>query len=122
LLMKEDDLAGAEEILSQAEAFIDETGEKFWAPEILRLKGTLRQASHPKSAAGLFRRAIADADAMGARMLALRCTLSLARTSGWEEEGRKQLKERLIGFAADETCHDLTEARSILRHPGEMSA
>ncbi|MEM7544969.1 MAG: adenylate/guanylate cyclase domain-containing protein [Pseudomonadota bacterium] len=122
LLIGEQDRSGAEEVLSQAEAFIDETGEQFWAPEILRIKGVMRQKSHPKSAAGLFRRAITEADAMGARLLALRATISLAQTVGWEDEGRKQLRERLMGFAADETCHDLTVARGLLNGTDELSA
>ena len=119
LLAEEGNKPGAEDILSQAEAFMDETGEKFWAPEIVRLKGVLRRRSAPKSAEGLFRRAIKEADDMGARLLALRALLSLAETPGWREEARLQIKERLLAFPADEDCADLRAARAFVAQAGE---
>lgn len=122
LLAREGDKPGAEEVLFQAEAFIEETGEKFWAPEILRLKGVLRRRSHPKSAELLFRQAIEAADAMGARLLALRAALSLAEVPGREEETLRMVKERLLGFAADEDCADLGAARARLARPLGLSA
>ncbi len=122
LLTAEGDKSGAEEILNQAEVFIEETGEQFWAPEILRLKGVLRRQSKPKLAEALFRQAVQEADQMGGRLLALRAVLSLARTPGCEDEGRRMLKERLLGFAADEECADLTEARAFVASGTERRA
>lgn len=87
LLAIEGEKDEAEQVLDQAEAFIAESGEQFWAPEILRLRGVLRRRSQPKAAETLLRRAMAEADAMGARLLALRATLSLAEIPG---RGRKR--------------------------------
>lgn len=122
LLAREGDNAGAKEVLFQAEAFIEETGERFWATEILRLKGVLRRRSHPKSAEALFRQAIEEADAMGARILALRAALSLAEVPGRAEETRAMIRERLVSFAADQDCADLRAARALLGEPAALRA
>ncbi|MEX2519935.1 MAG: adenylate/guanylate cyclase domain-containing protein [Paracoccaceae bacterium] len=122
LLAKEGDKPGAEEVLDHAEAFIAESGERFWAPEIIRLKGVLRRKSRPAEAEALFRRAMAEADAMGARLLGLRAVLSLAEVPGREEEARRALKKRLLGFAADQDCADLAAARATVGKARSLSA
>ena len=62
------------------------TGERFWEPELLRLRGELQILQDPPCATGeaeqTFRKAIEHARSQGAMLLALRAALSLGRTLG----------------------------------------
>ena len=114
LLAVEGNRPGATEVLDQAEGFLAETGERFWAPEIIRLKGVLRRRSDPDGAEALFRRAMTEADAIGARLLALRAVLSFAELPGRAAEAQRMLRARIPAFAEDETSAELDAARARL--------
>ena len=122
LLLDAGDETGAQEVLSEAEVFAEESGERFYLSEVLRLKGVLRRATAPKSAEALFRRALEEADDIGARPLALRALLSLGEAPGCEEEARLALKERLLAFTADARCGELDAARAFVARDSAMPA
>ena len=62
------------------------TGERFWNPELLRVRGELHIAQDPNGGAIIaedaFRDAIEDARSQGAILLALRAAVSLGRALG----------------------------------------
>jgi predicted ATPase len=62
------------------------TGERFWNPELLRLRGELQIAQDPRGSASAaehaFREAIEDARSQGAILLAVRAAVSLGRSLG----------------------------------------
>jgi predicted ATPase len=62
------------------------TGERFWNPELLRLRGELHIAQDPRGSASAaehaFREAIEDARSQGAILLAVRAAVSLGRSLG----------------------------------------
>lgn len=119
LLAKEGRKDEAEEVLAEAERFIAETGERFWAPEIIRLKGVLRRRSRPAEAEALFLRALKEADAMGAHLLSLRALLSLAETPGRREEAAAALRDRLSAFPEEEESAELEAARALAAQPAQ---
>jgi ATP/maltotriose-dependent transcriptional regulator MalT len=68
-----------------------------YRPEVLRLRGELRRKQkHPQLAEADFREAIAFVQAMGAKSLELRATMSLARLlakQGKRDEARTMLAD-----------------------------
>lgn len=97
--------------------------ERFYEPELYRLRGELRLAGIGARAEGDaeqdFRRAIAMAAAQGAQRLELRAATSLARLSGLADDERRHLLIRSTqtisqGMGLD----DMRAARDLLRRVG----
>ncbi len=96
------------------------TGERFWEPELLRLRGELQILQDPQCATGeaeqTFRRAIEQARSQGAMLLALRAAISLGRTlgcTGRTGEARSLIFE--ISRSVDQSAgRDMEEANALL--------
>lgn len=71
-------VAPAHELTEEIIAFATAHDESVYLPELLRLRGELREGADPAAAAGDYRRAIELARATGARGLERRATDSLA--------------------------------------------
>jgi predicted ATPase len=105
--------------VSQAFAFIERYGERFFEAELHRIRGTLLQAdgTNGGEAEAEFRQAIAVARRQQARSLELRAQINLSRL--WHHQGRigdaqhslQQVYER---FAGQENASDVAEARTLL--------
>ena len=87
-------------------------------PEILRIRGELRQKiGQAESAEADFRNAIAFAQKMSSKMLELRATTSLARLldkQGKSDEARAMLAEIYDKFTEGFDTADLKDAKAIL--------
>ena len=101
------------------------TGERFWEPELLRLKGELQIAQDPRcvtdDAEQAFREAIEHARNQGAGLLALRAAVSLGRLlrrRGRIDEARSLIFETSRGLDRL-TGPDMSEANTLL---GELKA
>jgi predicted ATPase len=96
------------------------TGERFWEPELLRLRGELYMAQDPQRAASeaeqAFREAIEQALNQGAMLLALRAAVSLGRSL--HRAGRGGEARSLIFEMSQELQHwrgpDIDEANALL--------
>jgi predicted ATPase/DNA-binding winged helix-turn-helix (wHTH) protein len=112
-------------LLAEALAVADRTGERGYEAELYRLKGELTlqaTAASPQSAVkeeaeACFRKAIAVAQQQHAKSLELRATMSLARL--WQQQGKRQaahqLLEELYGwFTEGFDTKDLQEAKALL--------
>ena len=76
-------------MLQQAEEFIEETGERFYQAETLRVKGEmllLQSSNNAKDAEDCFYHALQVAHEQEAKTLELRAAMSLARL--WQSQGR----------------------------------
>jgi class 3 adenylate cyclase/tetratricopeptide (TPR) repeat protein len=111
-------------LVASAEALIGQTGERWAAPEIYRIHGSLL-CSGPgrddETAIRLFRRSLASARRLEAVGWELRTSISLTRllmsTSGSDRrraEARDALKSVRARFPADETSADLREADELI--------
>lgn len=97
----------------------------FWLPEIHRLRGRLVLGEDPGGdavqAEASFRTALATADALGARSLALRASLDLARLLECRGERGAALESLSLGvapFAGAGGFADLDAARVALAQAG----
>jgi predicted ATPase/class 3 adenylate cyclase len=81
VLQKTGHLDSALEELRTVHEICDRAGLKIWLPDVRRRMGELMQMLDPRSreAAGVLRESLAEAEAQGARALAVRSALSLAR-------------------------------------------
>ena len=103
--------------VAEAGAAIEATGERLWEAESHRLRGELlllRDAARSAEAEACFRRAHDLARDAGARLLAVRAALSLARRAESAPEGRRLLAEALAGLDEGFDTVDLREARARL--------
>jgi predicted ATPase len=108
------------QVLAEALAFVDTTGERWWEAELWRLKGELllgHTVAPEAEAESCFQRALAVARQQQARWLELRAAVSLSRL--WQRQGRcadaRQLLALLYGwFAEGFDTADLQEARALL--------
>ncbi len=71
-----------------------ETGQHYYDSEILRLQGEMARSEDPGAAAALYRQALADAQARGARGVAIRPALPLAELL--EADGEKAAARSLL--------------------------
>ena len=126
------------ELVDEALAAVDRTGERWWESELRRLKGelTLKQAvrsrSGPRAAAdaeACFVDALAVARQQGARSLELRAAVSLARlwqTHDKAREAHDLLKGTLDAFTEGHETADVQEAQAVLNaspgHPARITA
>jgi predicted ATPase len=106
--------------LSEALAFVAETGERWWEAELHRLKGELLLSldiPDALEAEECYRSAMAIAQHQGAKMLELRAATSLARL--WRDEGKYMEAHELLApvygwFNEGFGTSDLNEARLLL--------
>jgi class 3 adenylate cyclase/predicted ATPase len=112
------------ELLAQARAAADRTGEGFWDAELHRLHGELSLQVAPTEtgrAADSFLKAIEIARRQQAKSLELRAVLSLSRLwqqQGKEDEARQMLTTIHAWFTEGHDTPDLREAKTLL---GELS-
>jgi tetratricopeptide (TPR) repeat protein len=113
-------LGRVDEVLRRA----GESGELFFVPELLRLKGTwlVRGRGDAAGAEACFRRALAAARELGSRMLELRAAVSLA--SLLQERGRRAeagtvLAPVFASFTEGFDVPDLVRARELLGELGD---
>ena len=114
------------ELVDEALAAVDRTGERWWESELRRLKGelTLKQAVRSRSgpratadAEACFVDALAVARHQGARSLELRAAVSLARlwqTHDKATEAHDLLKGTLDAFTEGHETADVQEAQAVL--------
>jgi class 3 adenylate cyclase/predicted ATPase/DNA-binding transcriptional ArsR family regulator len=109
---------------ASAESLMKQTGERWAAPEIYRIHGSLlcREPSRDDRAAmRLFRSSLASARKLGAVGWELRTAISIARLVSADESasGRAEARNLLIStrakFASAETSRDLREADDLVR-------
>jgi adenylate cyclase len=104
-------------LLATAGEIIDRTGQRVFAPERWRLEGELLAAAGDRGAAERFQRAIDIARRQGARALALRATVSLARLPLPPEarrEVRRALRSRRRALREGRDTRDLRDADALL--------
>jgi adenylate cyclase len=108
----------AEAALDEAQAAVAATQERYYAPELERLRGELlaRQGQFDEATA-YFRKALGAAADMGAKSLELRAAMSLARL--WRELGKHAPAYELLTatygwFTEGLDSPDLRDARALL--------
>jgi predicted ATPase len=112
----------ARNFAASAEALVKQTGERWAAPEIYRIHGSLlcREPSRDDRAAmRLFKRSLASARKLGAVGWELRTAISIARLLGESASGRAEARDLLMStrakFASEETSRDLRETDDLVR-------
>ncbi|WP_437731375.1 protein kinase domain-containing protein [Sorangium sp. So ce1335] len=106
--------------LAEAEATMDGHAERFWAPEVYRLKAAILHGSAAPSdtaAEDCLLRALDIARCQGALTLELRATANLARlwrVQGNAEEAQEALAGVLARVAEGPGTRDVEEARALL--------
>jgi predicted ATPase len=113
-------LEQASQLLRQAEDFIEETGERFYQAETMRMKGETILRLDPnrmEEAEACFSQALRAAGWQKAKALELRAAMSLARL--WQNQGRlaeahKVLAEVYNWFTEGFDSPDLKEAKALL--------
>jgi predicted ATPase len=104
--------------LQEAFGAVHGGSERFWEPELHRLRGELLALSgSPDEAEASFRKALATADGRSALALELRAALSLARL--WQGQGRRgEARELLSGvyarYGEGLATADVAEAGALL--------
>jgi hypothetical protein len=98
--------------------------ERIFRPELLRLRGELRTAceAEPAAVESDLHEAIALAREMGAKLVELRATTSLARQlarRGASVEGRALLAPLYASFTEGFAARDLVEAKALLDELGD---
>ena len=108
------------QVLEQALARVEPTGERMYEPELYRLKGELlmmQDASNAAQAEQSFRTAIEISRKQNAKSWELRATTSLARllaTQGKRDEARAMLAEIYNWFTEGFDTSDLKDAKALL--------
>ena len=114
----------ARSFAASAEALVKQTGERWAAPEIYRIHGSLlcrEPLRDDRAAMRLFKRSLASARKLGAVGWELRTAISIARlvSAGESASGRAEARDLLIStrakFASAETSRDLREADELVR-------
>ena len=117
-------LEKARSFAASAEALMKQTGERWAAPEIYRIHGSLlcrEPLRDDRAAMRLFKRSLASARKLGAVGWELRTAISIARlvSAGESASGRAEARDLLIStrakFASAETSVDLREADDLVR-------
>jgi adenylate cyclase len=103
-------------LLTQAEAHVRDTGERWYEAELHRVRGTSVQAREPRQAEAKFQQAIAIARTQGAKLWELRATVDLATL--WRHEKKREAARHLLApilssFAHDVDGVDLRAARAL---------
>ncbi len=117
-LMDQDQLDRASQNIEQAEALTEETNERFYQAEVLRVKGKLLEKSGDVNKAALcYLEALQIAREQKAKTLELRAAISLARM--WQGQQRMEEAYRLLAevyswFTEGFQTSDLQEAQRLL--------
>jgi predicted ATPase len=106
--------------LAEALVLVDTTGERWYEPELYRLKGALllqQSLDHCTEAESCFHQAIAIAQKQSAKSLELRAATSLARF--WQQQGKHQEAHDLLApvygwFTEGFDTADLQDAKALL--------
>ena len=113
----------ARNFAASAETLVKHTGERWAAPEIYRIHGSLlcrEPLRDDRAAMRLFKRSLASARKLGAVGWELRTAISIARlvSAGESASGRAEARDLLIStrakFASAETSRDLREADDLV--------
>ena len=107
-------------MLTEALTLMDTTGERWYAPELYRLKGALllqQSADNQADAETCFQQAMAIAQNQQAKSWELRATTSLARL--WQQQGKRQEAHDLLApvyhwFTEGFDTADLQDAKALL--------
>jgi predicted ATPase len=107
-------------VIAEALTEAERSGERWWAAELQRLKGTLLLAQRPRQeaeAAACFHHAITLAASQQARSLELRAAVSLGRL--WQHQGQHERARQLVAprytwFTEGFETADVTEAKRLL--------
>ena len=114
----------ARNFAASAEALVKQTGERWAAPEIYRIRGSLlcrEPLRDDRAAMRLFKRSLTSARKLGSVGWELRTAVSIARLVSASESasGRAEARDLLIStrakFASAETSRDLREADDLVR-------
>jgi predicted ATPase len=105
------------ECIGEAFARAEETGERWYDSELVRLKGDLLAGASPASAEACFRRGIEIAREQDAKMWELRAAMSLARL--WRDQGKRAEARDLLApiygwFTEGFDTADLKDAKALL--------
>jgi class 3 adenylate cyclase/predicted ATPase len=104
--------------LSEAETFIQTSGERWYEAEVHRLRGRLLQATGDDPTAEIsFRRAVTISQKQGAKFFELRAAKCLARL--WRDQGKRDEAHDLLApiynwFTEGFDTRDLKEAKALL--------
>jgi predicted ATPase len=106
--------------LAKALTLADKTGERWYEPELYRLKGELllqQSSDNHTEAETCFQQAIAIAQNQQAKSLELRAATSLARL--WQSQGKREEARQVLGdiygwFTEGFDTVDLKEAKALL--------
>ena len=114
----------ARSFAASAATLMKQTGERWAAPEIYRIHGTLLSREplrDDRAAMRMFKRSLVSARQLGAVGWELRTAISIARlvSAGGSASGRTEAQDLLIStrakFASAETSRDLREADDLVR-------
>ncbi len=117
----------ADQLIQLTEDFIEETGERFYQAETLRVKGEmllLRSSNNEEDAEACFCQALQIARQQEAKTLELRAAMSLARL--WQSQGRIAEARQVVvkvydWFTEGFDTPDLKEAQALLETLNEKS-
>jgi predicted ATPase len=106
--------------LAEALTLVNTTGERWYEPELYRLKGALllqQSSDNQTEAEHCFRQAITIAQNQQAKSLELRTTTSVARL--WQQQGKRQEAHDLLApvygwFTEGFDTADLKDAKALL--------
>jgi predicted ATPase len=119
-LLTAGDLAGAEAVLEEGFAFVEQSGERYWLADLHRLCGHValgRPEPDRLRAEDCFKKAIEVARGQEARLLELRAAADLAqlwRDTGSDSDPRAMLEPILAAIEGGETTRDVRNARAAL--------
>jgi predicted ATPase len=108
-------------VLTEALERVDTTGERWYEPELYRLKGELllqRSSDNTTESEACFQHAISIAQSKQAKSWELRATTSLARL--WQQQGKRQEAYDLLApvytwFTEGFDTADLKDAKALLQ-------
>jgi predicted ATPase len=107
-------------VLAEALTLVDTTGERWYEPELYRLKGALllqQSSDNHAEAVSCFQHAISTAQNQQAKSLELRAAMSLSRL--WQQQGKCQEAHDLLApvynwFTEGFDTPDLKDAKALL--------
>jgi predicted ATPase len=112
--------------LAEAQALVEESGERYYEAELQRFKGELllvQSPDDPAEAETCFHNALEIARREHAKSLELRTAMSLARLwqrQGKEGDARQLLNDVFAWFTEGFDTADLEDARDLLNELGTM--